>query len=158
MGSDLLKFEAAVTIQKSGDFSFKTPKVRLLVSELEGGYYLYDWSLLRVLSLLLCALWSPSISMSPSLLTFGVCVSEVHRFLFTWQTSLIFDSSKIPVAFGVLEGQEVHLSLCVPCSYPMMLMRLCLFTCMLSLLTRKLTASYKVGGIWGRWGKGQNDH
>ena len=62
MGSDLLKFEATVTIQKSGDFSFKTPKVRLLVLGLEGGYYLYDWSLLRVLSLLLCALWSPSTS------------------------------------------------------------------------------------------------
>lgn len=62
MGSDLLKFEATVTIQKSGDFSFKTPKVQLLLSGLEGGYYLYDWSLLRVLALLFCALWSPSTS------------------------------------------------------------------------------------------------
>lgn len=76
MGSDLLKFEATVTIQKSGDFSFKTPKVRLLVSELEGGYYLYDWSLLRVLSLLLCALWSPSTSVYVPGLTHvrGMCV------------------------------------------------------------------------------------
>lgn len=56
------------------------------------------------------------------------------------------------MASGVLEGQEVHLSLCVPCSYPMTLMRHCLFTCMLSPLTRKLTASYKVGGIWGGGG------
>lgn len=96
--------------------------------------------------------------MSPSILTFRVCVSEMHRFLSTRQTSLTFGSSEVPVAFGVLEGQEVHLSLCVPCSYPMMLMRHCLFTCMLSPLTRKLTASYKVGGIWGRWGRDQNDH
>lgn len=89
-----------MTIQKSGDFSFKTPKVRLLVSELEGGYYLYDWSLLRVLSLLLCALWSPSTSVSLSLPTFGVCVSEVHRFLSTWHTSLIFGSARFLWLWG----------------------------------------------------------
>lgn len=64
MGSDLLKFEATVTIQKSGDFSFKTPKVRLLVLGLEGGYYLYDWSLLRV-SPALCLVVSEHLYLCP---------------------------------------------------------------------------------------------
>lgn len=79
--------------------------------------------------------------MSLNILMVSWCVS-----LPTWQPSLTLGNREIPKAFGI-RGTRSTICPYVPCSYPMMLMRRCLFTCMLSPLARTLTASYKVGGI-----------